>query len=92
MPKLMNRYLDEYPYLIGEKWEERMDAMGHEVTAHINEQGTCDRCEAMLNAVLMKAQSDDEFRAHMSKALDEIFRRQSLQDILKRWGNGTLFT
>lgn len=42
-------YVDEFPTLVGNAWEEAMDQYDHDVTAHLNEDVPCLRCKQLTN-------------------------------------------
>lgn len=45
---LQREYIDECPAdTRGISWEHCMDALGHNVTSHINENGPCSRCDTL---------------------------------------------
>jgi hypothetical protein len=41
---MTDEYRDDFPALIGIEWDEAMSAAGHNVTAHLNENGHCQAC------------------------------------------------
>ena len=44
MSEFVGVYRDDFPALTGVEWEEAMDRLGHDVTAHLNEHGYCAAC------------------------------------------------